>query len=1511
MEMGTAATDAATKVKTFKQLMETIGEALQSGWTQSWEYIIGDFEQAKRFWTEISDIMNFFIGKSAESRNNILEAWSKATYSYDEDGKLMIKQGEKLVAVDKMENDLLGGREAVIQGLRNTFQSMFEIAIEFNKAWDKSFLGKGTKDSIELTSKKLIDMSHSFLDFTQGMKDSLTRDKKGNPTGLLKEIADSFDLLASAARSGYNGLAGIFSGLGNIGSSLFKSSFFSVDTLNSLISVISTITGKFAKFGEVFRVNFGKNASGTNQSGLVDFFNGLAKAIDAIMWVKIDFIANAFDALMSVLQHLIPYGETAASLLGKVGEKLGAFGDTINAVFGNEDVSNFEGLFKGIANGLNSFFDQKVDFSLLDGIGFFINQLTSGDLLSQMGVFDIVSNVVNSAVNVFKSLLSVVLPIASAFTDVFGPSLYYIIGLVRQITDRIAAFTSNLVLNANQMNGLHKIFEGVFGIVKALASIIVEGLISAWDGLGDILSAILPDADSFGNTLNDIGDKLKGFAEALQAFAGGETELPTLGDVILSFAGKVKKFVEDVKSFTQLEIWGQLFKSFMDTIKSALFGTSEISLLDGIGAKIKEAMAAISEAFTGENGLDMGDIVAAGGVVALIKKIIEFFQGLSDKVLPVSGFIDTFKEIGEAISGLSDELQNRVKVDTLKSTAVAMLELAAALWIVSSIDSAKLFSAVGAIGTMLAAMKTSIEDIVNLKADAGSMMAAAAMIKNLGLALLLIAVAVAILGRMSLPDLAKGLGSVILLITVLTSVAEQFSKFDMDLARGSGALVAMALALLILCAPVKILGGMDWKSLAKGLAGTVALMFSLAYASKQMEGMKFSSGAGLLLMAAGIAVLAKAVKDIAGLPLDQLIPSLIAVIALIFSLSYAASIVPDGMLSVGAGLLLMAIGIKVIADAIADLMQYDIQDLGNRLLLLGVAMVGFVAVANALKDSMTGAASIAIIAAALVPLAIALKLISTIPLPQLATSLLAVAVAIGIFVVAAKLLTPIVGSLIAVSAALALFGIAMLGIGVGFAALAIGVSTGGSALLLFLQQLLTLAPSVGVAIANLLLSLISSLANAASSIASAVVQIVSSIISALMTLAPQVLTLITTLGVVLYQAVIMLLPLLLNAVMLIILGILNVIAENIGPIVEAGLNIIVNFINGIASGIGLVIDAAFNLIVSFIDGLATAIDSNGGALLGAVQHLLSSLLNFILSSVSMLVPGAMQAVSTFVQTIIGNSGKTSSGATSLISQLLSSLLSGAARLASAGIAAVSRFVSAILGKVGSAANAGRSLANAAGNAIRSVGTWFSSGLNAAQGFINGITSKIGGAVSAAASLAKSAWNAVKSAIGEHSPARKLHDSGVNFVRGFANGIGDTKRLAVESASDMALATMAAFDNGLDDDYQPTITPVIDLSNVQNGMGTINDLMSSVGEVHAVGTIDYTKAMADEFSSYANQSKQSFDAMASILQNSLDYNKLGDAVADSLVRSGIYVKMDGSQVMGYIAGEIQGSRRMFA
>ena len=73
VDLANTATDAATKVKTATQLMDTLKEAVGSGWAQTWQIIFGDFEEAREMWTTISDAASKVIGDISGARNNFLE----------------------------------------------------------------------------------------------------------------------------------------------------------------------------------------------------------------------------------------------------------------------------------------------------------------------------------------------------------------------------------------------------------------------------------------------------------------------------------------------------------------------------------------------------------------------------------------------------------------------------------------------------------------------------------------------------------------------------------------------------------------------------------------------------------------------------------------------------------------------------------------------------------------------------------------------------------------------------------------------------------------------------------------------------------------------------------------------------------------------------------------------------------------------------------------------------------------------------------------------------------------------------------------------------------------------------------------------------------------------------------------------------------------------------------------------------------------------------------------------
>ena len=101
LKMANTATDAATKVKTFTQLLDTLKESAQSGWAQTWESIVGDFEEAKSFFTDLSDLFGGIIGDSANRRNDLIgntmsSSWDKLIGKINEAG-VETEQFEKSV----------------------------------------------------------------------------------------------------------------------------------------------------------------------------------------------------------------------------------------------------------------------------------------------------------------------------------------------------------------------------------------------------------------------------------------------------------------------------------------------------------------------------------------------------------------------------------------------------------------------------------------------------------------------------------------------------------------------------------------------------------------------------------------------------------------------------------------------------------------------------------------------------------------------------------------------------------------------------------------------------------------------------------------------------------------------------------------------------------------------------------------------------------------------------------------------------------------------------------------------------------------------------------------------------------------------------------------------------------------------------------------------------------------------------------------------------------------------
>lgn len=147
LNMSTTAENAATKVKTFTQLMDSLKEATQSGWTQTWELIVGDFNEAKELFTFLSDAFAGLINESSNARNSLLadalgSDWEKLTKVLTDAGVSMDTFKDTLIKNAKESGVAIDEWIAADGSFENTLQRGWLKDSDITKAFED--LAKGT-----------------------------------------------------------------------------------------------------------------------------------------------------------------------------------------------------------------------------------------------------------------------------------------------------------------------------------------------------------------------------------------------------------------------------------------------------------------------------------------------------------------------------------------------------------------------------------------------------------------------------------------------------------------------------------------------------------------------------------------------------------------------------------------------------------------------------------------------------------------------------------------------------------------------------------------------------------------------------------------------------------------------------------------------------------------------------------------------------------------------------------------------------------------------------------------------------------------------------------------------------------------------------------------------------------------------------------------------------------------------------------------------------------------------
>jgi chemotaxis regulatin CheY-phosphate phosphatase CheZ len=844
---------AAQEARTLTETIDSITSAISSRWRDTWEYIIGDVDEATELFGGVVEVLWDLFVVSGDTRNSLLKLWR---------------------GVDEGDLD---GRVILLEGLANIGNSLVAIIEAIKEAWSNIFP--------PMTADKLLDLTIKFRDFTENLivgeeaVENITRIFSGL-FAVLDIVIMSLKGMAGIAWEIIKALTPVGDTIGNITLSLsdfivalrdsMKEGEFWGKAIEGTRNILETISNFISKFVDALRTDF-VDAFGPAEEIFTKFKEFLSTTADSIKEylskigehfqgfkginlsalkqfsedVEIQFKPFTFlaDVMRTGMEAIVKVWEWAAPVIVPIAEKIGSAIVKFGQAFGTAITS---GDFQAFLNLINT----GVITAILLGLKSFVDGLqnitgnAAGVLEGVKGVLDGVRGSLEAYQTKLKAdaLMKIALAIG-----VLVAAIWVLSGIEgSDIAEALTAITVLFIELATVMIVLSKNMNPVSLMNTALSMIAISTAIlilsCAVKGLAEI------DADALALGLLSVTillAEIAGFTHIIKP-----EQLISAGIGMIAFSAAIVILSSAVKSLGELDI---------------------PALAKGLGAVgiLMLEIAGFSQI------IDPTKLLAAGAAMIPVSAAIVILAGAM-KIIATMNWEEIAKglvAIGVVLAeiGLFTKLVDPVR---LLAAGVAMIPVAAgitalagAMLIFSSMSWEELVIGLIALGGAL----VMIGGFIKLLNPANLLAAAGAAMIPIGAGITIIAGALQILGSMSFQELAFGL---IALAGALTAIAIAANAMTGALP-GAAAILVVSAALMILAPALMLLGSMNLAEIGLALLALVGVF---------------------------------AVVGVAGMVLAPLTP-------IILALAAAIALLGVGVLAIGAGLLAFAAGLTALAIA--------------------------------------------------------------------------------------------------------------------------------------------------------------------------------------------------------------------------------------------------------------------------------------------------------------------------------------------------------------------------------------------------------------------------------------------------------------------------------------------------------------------------------------------------------------------------------------------------------------------
>lgn len=916
MEMGKTANDAATKVKTFSQLKDTLTEALQSGWTQTWQTIIGDFEEAKELFTRFSDVFSDLINKSSEARNTMLAGglntgWQQLRTTLGDSADFYSQMLEKVMLANgsisqKQIDDAGSFAKALQQGGVSAEQLQNGLKESYKQL---SALGALSDDALKakkLDPAQVRSLAKSFEEVNQQVADgSLNLDiyskKIGELSGrehLIESIWNVFEALEKVVEPVARAWQKIFS---PITADQIYNIAKSIDEFTAKLSISDETVDKIERtFSGIFAVlNVGKNVLLTVGKVLGEVFNAVSPLAGGFLSITAS-LGDCLVEMANAVNNSKAFKTTLDGIhwiIGKVSEGMQTFAGVLT------DVSNNVSVVFDPLKTLGEWFENFISFItpklkwLADKIGEIFEELGSG----ASGAFgNLNGNALWGFANagMIAGLIAGIKGFLEAFKDI-GSTVKDTIGGVAELLNKLGEAVTAWKNNKNT-----ETLKTISTAVAILAGSLV------------VLSLVKPE-----RLAASTGAMIALFAELLVALA-----------IYDEIAKKAKKVGKGTSSMVVMAAGVLILTSALKKISEIETGKllTSVITLGTVMAELVAAQVAISKWAKDGAKHAMGMLAMAAAVRVLAEAVEQLadlgWDGIEKGLIAVAGLL---AEVA-AFSGLSNF------GGLTAGKAVGILVLAAALSVLeksvsafSKMSADELQNGLGALGAILGEIA-----VFNMLSNlAEHVISTATALTILSGGLLILSNALANLGGMTLGRIGVALaamaGGLIEMGVALTLVKGSLGS--------ATSFLIMSVVLNALVSPLKSLGEMSLEEIGHGLlaVGGALGIFAIAVGTMSFAGpIVIAVSAALSLLAGSFALLLGTMAAVSLMPLQME-----ALVVALGTLGSAIGVFIAGVIAgLGTAAGSIAIAIAEIIVAVCNAIAQAVPAIGNALAQLIVAI---------------------------------------------------------------------------------------------------------------------------------------------------------------------------------------------------------------------------------------------------------------------------------------------------------------------------------------------------------------------------------------------------------------------------------------------------------------------------------------------------------------------------------------------------------------------------------------------